>query len=171
ALPNHLDVRVLEPRFAPSLPDPVAAIRQALETPTSGPSLAVLAHGKHSAAIAICDITRPVPNRLMLPLVLDVLEAEGISGENVQIIVATGLHREATAAELDEMVGPEVMARCRVDSHRARNLDEQVHTGQTASGTEVYTDTRFVEAEVGISLGFIEPHLMAGFSGGRKVVA
>ncbi|MDA1237266.1 MAG: nickel-dependent lactate racemase [Acidobacteria bacterium] len=170
-LPDHLDARVLEPRFAPSLADPAGAVREALEQPTAGPSLAQLARGKRSAAIAICDITRPVPNRLMLPLILDVLEAAGMGHDDIQILVATGLHREATPAELDEMIGPEVMARCRVDSHRARNLDEHVHTGRTASGTEVYTDKRFVDAEVGISLGFIEPHLMAGFSGGRKVVA
>src|SRR5690606_1658832 len=170
-LPAHLDASVLEPRFAPSLADPVAAVREALEKPTAGPSLAELAKGKRSAAIAICDITRPVPNRLMLPLVLDVLEAEGLGRDDIQILVATGLHREATPAELDEAVGRGGTARCRVDSHRARSVDEPVHTGQTASGTEVYTDKRFVEAEVGISLGFIEPHLMAGFSGGRKVVA
>lgn len=170
-LPNSLDASILEPRFAPSLPDPAAAVKQAIEQPTAGPSLAELAHGKRTAAIAICDITRPVPNRLMLPLVLDVLEAAGIGRDNIQILVATGLHREATEAELDEMIGPDALARCRVDSHRARNLDEQTHLGQTASGTEVYTDKRFVDADVRISLGFIEPHLMAGFSGGRKVVA
>jgi nickel-dependent lactate racemase len=170
-LPDSLDARVLEPRFAPTLADPTAAVKQAIEQPTAGPSLAELARGKRTAAIAVCDITRPVPNRLMLPLVLDVLEAAGMGHDDIQIIVATGLHREATEAELDEMIGPDARARCRVDSHRARNLDEHIHLGQTESGTEVYTDKRFVEADVGISLGFIEPHLMAGFSGGRKVVA
>ena len=169
-LPDSLGAMVLEPRYAPELEDAPRALREALARPLAGPSLEELARGKSTAAISVCDITRPAPNRVVLPPVLDALERGGIPAERVQILIATGLHREATPAELDEILGPEILARCRVDSHRARNLDEHAHLGETDAGTPVYVDRRFVEADVRLTLGFIEPHLMAGFSGGRKLV-
>ena len=41
----------------------------------------------------------------------------------------------------------------------------------TKTGTPVFVDRRYVDAELHITLGFIEQHLMAGFSGGRKLIA
>lgn len=169
SVPGHAEV--LEPRFAAALPDPVAAIEEAVRNPLAGPPLADLARGKKSAAISICDITRPAPNKLVLPIVCAALEAGGIEPQNIRILIATGLHREATDAELDEILGPELRARYWVDSHRAKNLDEQTHLGRTDAGTEIYIDSRFVEADLHLTLGFIEPHLMAGFSGGRKLIS
>lgn len=168
-VPAH--ARVLEPRYAQDLSDPQAAIRRALETPTAGPALAELAKGKRSAAISVCDITRPAPNKLVLPEVGAALEAGGIAPENIRILIATGLHREATDAELDEILGPEIRRRYWVDSHRAKNLDEQEFLGETATGTPIYIDKRYVETDLHLTLGFVEPHLMAGFSGGRKLIS
>ncbi len=162
---------VLEPRYAPDLPDARAAIAEAIETPIGCPSLRELARGKKTAAISVCDITRPAPNKLVLPEILRALEEGGIPKSGVRILIATGLHREATPAELDEIVGADTLAEYEVDSHRAKNLDEQAHLGQTQGGTEVYIDQRFVDADLHITLGFIEPHLMAGFSGGRKLIS
>ena len=171
SLPDGCDADVLEPRFANDLPDPAEAIRRALAEPIGAPPLRELARGKRTAAISVCDITRPAPNKLVLPAVLEALEQGGIAPADVRILIATGLHREATPAELDEILGPYILSRCMVDSHRARNLDEQAHLGRTAGGTEVYIDRRFVEADLHITLGFVEPHLMAGFSGGRKLIS
>jgi len=162
---------VLEPRFAAALPDPAAAIAEAVAVPAAGPPLVELARGKKSAAISVCDITRPAPNKLVLPAICSALEAGGIAPENIRILIATGLHREATDAELDEILGPELRGRYWVDSHRAKNLDEQTHLGRTEAGTEIYVDSRFVEADMHLTVGFIEPHLMAGFSGGRKLIS
>jgi nickel-dependent lactate racemase len=130
-----------------------------------------MARGKRSAAISICDITRPAPNRTTLPVVLRRLENGGIAPENITILIATGLHRPATAAEIREICGEEIAARYRVVNHHARELAEHRHLGSTASGTPVYIDDRFVSADLHITLGFIEPHLMLGFSGGRKLIA
>ena len=107
----------------------------------------------------------------MLPHVTAALERAGIKPENIRILIATGLHREATPAELDEILGPEILSRYWVDSHRARNLDEQADLGITTGGTHAYVDRRFVETDLHITLGFVEPHLMAGFSGGRKLIS
>jgi len=170
-LPEGFDYRLLEARSAQPLPDERAALEAALDSPVAGPSLVELARGKKSAAISVCDITRPAPNRRVLPPLLARLEQAGISRENISIFIATGLHREATPAEIAEILGPEVHGTVRVVNHNARNLHEHKYLGDTASGTPVYIDARYIAADLHITLGFIEPHLMLGFSGGRKLIA
>lgn len=170
-LPDALDTRILRPRFAEGLPDEDAALAAAIADPIGCPPLERLARGKRSAAIAVCDITRPAPNRRVLPHVVRALAAGGMAAEEISILIATGLHREATPGELDEILGAETLRRHPVHSHRAREIDEQVFLGETSTGTQVFVDERFVEADLHITLGFIEPHLMAGFSGGRKLIS
>ena len=99
------------------------------------------------------------------------LEAAGIPRDGVTILIATGLHRPATDEEIREICGPEIAAGYRVVNHDARDLASHRHLGSTASGTPVYIDERFIAADLHITLGFIEPHLMLGYSGGRKLVA
>ena len=170
-LPDRFDYRVLEARSASPLPDWEAELEKALDHPIASPSLSELARGKRSAALSVCDITRPVPNRVTLPRILPRLEAAGIPRENITILIATGLHRPATAAEIDEIVGNGIAAQYRVENHYARELSQHRHLGSTSSGTPVYIDERFVSADLHITLGFIEPHLMLGYSGARKLVA
>lgn len=122
-------------------------------------------------AISICDITRPAPNRVVLPHILRTLEQAGVPQAGVVILIATGLHRAATPEELHEIVGPDILSQYRVASHDARDHASHTDLGTTASGTQVLIDTRFIDTDLRISLGFIEPHLMLGFSGGRKLVA
>ena len=170
-LPEGFEYRVLEARSAVPLDDPAAAIAQALDAPTGRPPLIEMARGNRTAAISVCDITRPAPNREVLPPVLARLEAAGVPREGITILIATGLHRPATEAEIREICGEETAARYRVLNHRARELSEHRSLGKTASGTPVYIDDRFISADLHITLGFIEPHLMLGFSGGRKLIA
>ena len=170
-LPSGFEYRILEPRSGLPLADPVAAIEQALDHPHAGLPLAELARGRKSAAISVCDITRPVPNRVTLPQILRRLEQGGIARDSVTILIATGLHRAATDAEIREIVGDDIAATVRVVNHYARALSEHRSLGRTASGTPVYVDERFVAADLHLTLGFIEPHLMLGYSGGRKLIA
>ena len=107
----------------------------------------------------------------MLPPLLRRLEASGIPRENIRILIATGLHRAATDAEVRQIVGPEVAGRYQVLNHDARNSSQHRHLGATRSGTPVWIDGRFLSADLHLTLGFIEPHLMLGFSGGRKLIA
>ncbi|MCB1022474.1 MAG: DUF2088 domain-containing protein, partial [Acidobacteria bacterium] len=134
-LPDDGRTQVLEPRFAPALGDARAAITEAVTHPIGCGGLHELARGKRSAAISVCDITRPAPNKLVLPIVTAALEAGGIAPEHITILIATGLHREATDAELDEILGPEIRAKHPVYSHRAKELDEQAYLGDTKGGT------------------------------------
>jgi nickel-dependent lactate racemase len=118
----------------------------------------------------ICDITRPVPNRLMLPPILDRIESAGVATENVTILIATGLHRPNEGDELVELVGPEIASRYRVENHHGKILDEHTHCGTSPRGVPIWIDSRYVAADLKITSGLIEPHLMAGFSGGRKLI-
>jgi nickel-dependent lactate racemase len=99
------------------------------------------------------------------------LHDAGIPVEGITILIATGLHRAATTAELDIIVGPEIAAMYRVVSHDARAFADHRWLGTTRSGTPVFVDERFMAADLHITLGFIEQHLMLGFSGGRKLIA
>ena len=170
-LPDGFHYRVLEARTAEPLPDWQGALELALDGPIGSLPLAGLARGKRSAAISVCDITRPAPNRKTLPPVLHRLEQAGIPREGVTILIATGLHRAATAGEIREICGEEIAAGYRVVNHDARDLASHRHLGSTAAGTPVHIDERFMAADLHVTLGFIEPHLMLGFSGGRKLVA
>ena len=170
-LPDQFRYRVLEARAARPLPDAPSALEAALERPIAAPPLVELARGKRSAAISVCDITRPAPNRLTLPPILRRLEQAGIPRDGVTILIATGLHRPATADEIREICGAETASQYRVVNHDARDLASHRHLGTTGSGTPVYIDERFAAADLHLTLGFIEPHLMLGYSGGRKLIA
>lgn len=156
---------------ARALDDEPAALGAALDAPIVCEPLLRLAAGKKTAAISICDITRPAPNRVTLPPVLRRLHQAGIPVEGVTILIATGLHRGATDDEINTIVGSEIASKYRIVSHDAKKLDEHRHLGSTGRGTPVYIDERFMAADLHITLGFIEQHLMLGFSGGRKLIA
>ncbi len=170
-VPDDLDAEILRPRFAAGVPNEHVALAAAIASPIRSLPLEQLARNRRTATLAVCDITRPAPNRKVLPHVIRALEAGGMARENITILIATGLHREATSAELEEILGPALLRCHPVYSHRAREVDEQVFLGETSTGTQVFVDRRFVEADLRITLGFIEPHLMAGFSGGRKLIS
>ena len=170
-LPPGFQYHVLEARSAQPLADWQRHLDSALDAPLGSPPLAELARGKRTAAISVCDITRPAPNPLTLPFVLRRLEQAGLHREDITILIATGLHRAATDAEIRQICGEEIAEAYRVVNHDARNLSQHRHLGSSASGTPVHIDERFMAADLHVTLGFIEPHLMLGFSGGRKLVA
>jgi nickel-dependent lactate racemase len=120
--------------------------------------------------VVVCDITRPVPNKLILPPVLRTLEAAGIPRAGITVLVATGLHRPNEGAELVELVGEFVATNYRCENHRGKERDEHEYLGTTPNGVPAWIDRRYTRAELKITTGLIEPHLMAGYSGGRKLV-
>jgi nickel-dependent lactate racemase len=171
SLPEGRNYYLLESRSASPLADSAAALNNALDHPIGTRPLAELAAGKRTAAISVCDITRPAPNRLTLPPLLERLHAAGIPVDGITILIATGLHRAATPAEIATILGPDIPTRYRVVNHDAREFADHRSLGSTARGTPVYIDKRFLDANLHITLGFIEQHLMLGFSGGRKLIA
>ncbi len=169
-LPDANVVGPLSIRPAPPLAQPEKAIEEALARPIGTPPLADLARGRRNACILVCDITRPVPNRLLLPPILRTLEQQGIDRRDILILIATGMHRPNEGAELAELLGPEVAAAYRVENHHGKVLEEHEYLGTTPNGVPAWLDKRYVHADLKITTGLIEPHLMAGYSGGRKVI-
>jgi nickel-dependent lactate racemase len=170
-LPDDVRVSVAQPSKGTPLADPAGAVEGALRTPIGARPLAEAARGRGDAVIVISDKTRPVPNALVLGPVLRTLADAGVDRSRIEILVATGLHRPNTPAELAEMTSAEIVARYRFRNHIARNADEHVHLGRTQRGTEIWLDRGFMQSDLKIVTGLIEPHLMAGYSGGRKAVA
>ena len=164
---------VIQKRPMPVLAEPLAAVERALAEPVDSPPLRELARGKRSACILICDITRPVPNGLFLPALIRTLLDVGVPRSGITILVATGLHRPNEGPELAELVGdPWVLDTVNVLNHDATVDRDHVLLGRTpARGTVVRLDRRLVDAELKIATGLVEPHFMAGWSGGRKVIA
>jgi nickel-dependent lactate racemase len=173
ALPPKACATVIRKNVLPLIKDPALAVRAALDAPISAPPFRELARGRRSACILICDKTRPVPNRLFLWPMIEELLAAGVPKGRICILVATGLHRPNTDEEVAEIVGdPRVLATVRVENHLARDDAGHVDLGPTDTrGTPVKIDRRFVEADLRVATGLVEPHFMAGYSGGRKVVA
>ena len=152
------------------LRDPETSLRKVVESPINSLPLGQLADGRTSACIIISDITRPVPNQVILPPILNTLEQQGIPREKIVILVATGIHRPSTEAELKEMVGIDILSNYRIVSHLSDEPDAHKYLGLTRNGTPVHIDKTYLESDVKIVTGLIEPHLMAGYSGGRKAI-
>ncbi len=169
-LPDRNLVKCLGYQPAEPLADPVAALGRRLCQPNAAPPLAELARGRQSACVAICDITRPVPNQTILPPILETLESAGIPRQRILILVATGMHRPNEGDELVEMLGRPILDRYRVENHHGRALAEHVSLGASPRGVPIWIDRRYCQAELKITTGLIEPHFMAGYSGGRKLV-
>ena len=172
-MPSTCEVTVLRKNPLPVIEDTTGAVERAFAEPVAAPPLATLARGKCSACILVCDITRPVPNHVFLGPMIHTLVESGIPARNITVLVATGLHRPNEGEELEELVGDRwVMDTVRVENHFARDAAAHIDLGVTATrGTPVKLDRRFVDADLRIATGLVEPHFMAGWSGGRKVVA
>ncbi len=163
-------VGVLAPSEPDPLPDPRGAAERGLERPVGSPPLSSLARGRKSACIVISDVTRPVPNALLLPPILATLAAAGIPREKILILVATGMHRPSRREEIVRLVGEAVARDYAVVDHDARRREEMVEVGTIGEGVPALVNGRYVAAELKILTGFIEPHMWAGYSGGRKSI-
>ena len=165
-LPDTLDVTVLEPEFVPALPDPEAALRAALAAPLDSPPLRECVRASDRVAIVFSDITRPTPNHLLLPAVLEAIAH--VPPEQIVLCNALGTHRANTPEELARLLGPAVNGRYRVVQNDAFDPATQVCLGRTSRGHELWINREYMAADVKILTGFIEPHFFAGFSGGGK---
>ncbi|MHB9134437.1 MAG: nickel-dependent lactate racemase [Armatimonadota bacterium] len=167
-LPDDARVTVVEPKHTAGVPDPITAIRQAVQHPIASPSLAEFVKPSDTVGIIFSDITRPTPNHLIIPVLRE--ELQHIPDERIILFNATGTHRPNTEAELRGMLGDEMVNRYRIVQHHAEDNDAHVLVGTTASGNEIRLERSFVECDARILTGFIEPHFFAGFSGGGKAV-
>ncbi len=163
-------VGVLYPKEAEVIASPATAVEQSLRQPIASKPLPELAKGKSDAVIVISDITRPVPNTLLLPLIIQQLETAGIPAEKITILIATGIHRPNEGAELERLVGKQIASAYRIINHFSKNQDEMQLVGHIGDGVPALVNKHYLAADLKILTGFIEPHMWAGFSGGRKSI-
>ncbi len=160
-----LAVETLAPRTTAPAADPVAEVEAALEG-------AELPEGRgRRCAIAINDATRPVPHDCLLPPVLRRLARAGVAPGDVLLIVATGTHAVVPPERFGDIVPRAILDRCRVVSHDAHDASGLVHLGETSRGTPIWINRHYLDADLRLVVGAIEPHQFMGFSGGVKSAA
>ena len=169
-VPDRNLAAVLQVRDLPAIPSPERAILKALQSPIQSPSLAELADGKRTACIVAFDITRPVPHQIILPPILKCLERVGIASQDITLLIATGTHRPNSKEELVEMFGRQMVDSYRIINHDATDSSAQAYLGETSRGTPVWVNRSYTQADLKILTGLIEPHMVAGYSGGRKAI-
>jgi nickel-dependent lactate racemase len=162
------DWSVIRPKFEAALDAPKQAFTQAVRNPIGAKPLRDMVKPGDRVVIATSDGTRPVPNKQLIPWLLEELP---VPESQVTVLVGTGTHRPNTDAELEEMFGKDVMRRVHVVNHDAFDGGGNEHIGETQSGTPVVLNKIYLQADFKIAVGFIEPHFFAGFSGGPKAVA
>jgi len=160
---------IIEPVFRPAVADPDAALTAALRAPLGRSPLGDIVRRGQTVAISVCDITRAQPRQQMLAALL--AEMPDIPAEDITILIATGTHRANTPAELDAMLGAGITRRYRVVNHDSRDPASLTCVGKTSTGVAVHLNRAWMNADVKITTGFVEPHFFAGFSGGPKMVA
>jgi len=160
---------VLEPTYVDGLPDQAQAVRDALRAPLGAPPLRELVRPGQTVAVSICDSTRPMPSHTVLPVVLD--ELSHIPPGDIVVLVATGTHRATTAEELKNIVGADVVERVAVVNHDAFDKGGLLRLPDVEPRVTVWLNRHWMEADVRVTTGFVEPHFFAGFSGGPKMVA
>ena len=161
---------VLKARFRPGLPDEALAIRQALQEPVASPPLASLVKPGDRVTVVHTDITRATPNDRILPVLLDVLLRAGVAADDITLINGLGTHRKQTEAELRQMLGDEIVDGYRCLQHDCNDDSNLVSLGETSQGNPVRINRYYLDSDVRILTGFIEPHFFAGFSGGPKAI-
>ncbi|WP_347550042.1 nickel-dependent lactate racemase [Pseudalkalibacillus hwajinpoensis] len=157
---------MVEPNNLEGLPETNRSIKEALQNPIGTSPLKEVVKATDTVAIAISDITRPTPNHILIPLLIE--ELNHVPLENFVIINGTGTHRDQTREEFIQMLGEWVVDNIRIVNNQCHDKDSLVNLGESKFGCDVYLNKDYVEANFKIVTGFIEPHFFAGFSGGPK---
>lgn len=161
---------VVRTRFQPGLPDEAQAVGQALRQPIGCPPLAQLAKPGDQVVVVHTDITRATPNDRILPVLLAELEEAGLERQDITLLNGLGTHRRQTEAELRAMLGDSVFENYRCMQHDCFDDTNLISLGFTSLGHPVRVNRTYLQADVRILTGFIEPHFFAGFSGGPKAI-
>jgi len=167
-LPDGLNVTVVEPHYLPGLPDAVGSIRQALQSPIGALPLSQLVNPSDHVGIIFSDISRPTPNKLIIPAILE--ELRHLPRGNITLFNALGTHRPNTDPELRSILGDDLVDNFHIIQNNAFNPTTQEFMGLTLRGHEIWINRELAKCDFRILTGFIEPHFFAGFSGGGKAI-
>tara|TARA_B100001245_G_scaffold136295_1_gene101222 strand:+ start:82 stop:1377 length:1296 start_codon:yes stop_codon:yes gene_type:complete len=161
---------IIEPQFIPGLPDELGAIKTALRNPIGTSPLRKSIEPGQKVGISVCDITRPMPSKRILPVILN--ELKHVHPSNITIFIATGTHRKNTHSELFSMLGELPMTGgYNIVNHDAFSQANLTKVGVTKEHIPIFLNTDWIKTDFKITTGFVEPHFFAGFSGGPKMIA
>ncbi|MEM3692535.1 MAG: nickel-dependent lactate racemase [Candidatus Bathyarchaeia archaeon] len=170
-MPDKLSPFLVEPRKMEASRDPNFELRMAIDHPYGERGLGDLVESGDRVSIVVSDATRPTPSRLILPPLLDRLSKEGVKKEDIEIFIATGLHKPPTDSEILRILGEETLRKgIRVINHDAFDVKSLAYIGETSLGTPLWLNKRALEADLLISDGYVEPHFFAGYTGGGKSI-
>lgn len=144
-------------------------VEDAISNPIGTDSLKHLAIGKKNVVIICSDHTRPVPSKIIIPIMLREIR-KGNPNADITLLIATGFHRETTNEELINKFGKDIVNNEKIVIHKSENIEDMVSLGNLPSGGELLINKIAANADLLCSEGFIEPHFFAGFSGGRKSI-
>ena len=165
-LRDDLNVTFVKSKPVLGLENPAESVRDALRQPIASRPLKYSVASSGKVAIVINDITRPTPYHIILPALLD--ELDHVPDDHITLLNANGTHRANTESELRAILGDEIMERFQVHQNDALDPDSHTLVGTTKSGNDIWLHKKYVESDMRILTGFIEPHFFAGFSGGPK---
>lgn len=169
-IPDKVPVQQVESRKITPVPDVRKAVEKALSRPIGTSRLRELVKPKQTVALVVTDITRQLPEEIILPLILKELEAGGIKKKDVTAVAATGTHRPNTPEELKEKFG-DIVNEVSFINHDPYDSKGLVELGTSSSGIPLVFNRTVAKADIRISTGVIETHLFAGYSGGVKSIA
>jgi lactate racemase len=171
-LPDDLHIDIIRAKEEKILDDPVSAIIEAMDKPLMSKSLKAIIKNKIDGKICIVvsDSTRPVPSKIILTAIFKQLDELKIPDVNIKILIATGLHRKSSPQEMDRILGKEILNRYDIINHVAEDNETLEYLGENSLGSPVYINKLYLESDIKIITGYVEPHFFAGFSGGRKSI-
>jgi nickel-dependent lactate racemase len=173
ALDPSWNVTIIRPEKQNVIEDPINAVRKAIRNPLGLPPLKQIIHQKNrldKICIVVSDATRPVPSHIILEGVIRELKEYGIEDKQIFILIATGLHRPSRNDERERILGKELKNRLEVIDHMAKDIDSLKYIGNSSTGVPIYINKNYYNSDFKILTGYVEPHLFAGFSGGRKAI-
>lgn len=173
-IPDGSRFDVAKPEQQEPIKDVMEELKRAIAGPVAGPPLAEIIKEKGdqepNACIVVSDHTRPVPSHLILPPLISRLKDSGIKEDRISILVGTGLHRPSRDNELRQMLGESIMDKYKIVMHDANDKNALETIGTSSRGTPIWVNKHFMEANLKILTGYVDPHFFAGFAGGRKAI-
>ena len=169
-IPDDFQLKIVKSKQTTFVKDVYEKTRDTLMHPINSPSLLELVKGKKSACVVVTDISRKCPDKELLIPILEILEKE-IKREKISILVASGMHKKMNYDEKIEKYGKIVCQNYKIIDHNPNDYDSLVSLGLTKTGNPVKLSKIALEADLLISLGVVEPHQFAGYSGGYKTVS
>ena len=173
SLDSKWNIEVLKPKPQLILKDPLQIIQEKIKHPVGSPSLQQIVLEKSQGGkicIVASDSTRPVPSHILLQAIIKELNNYGILDSQIIVLIATGLHRPSRDVERESILGKKLYERIECIDHVATDMKNLTSLGVSNNGIPIYINKHYLESEIKILTGYVEPHFFFGFSGGCKSI-